>query len=853
MCILLFLLLLLRLPLTLKAYDSDFPSANVSSSWENNPSIKTGTTEFSDGSILRPILLTYNYSRSYPPLGLGFFTNTSINPRPKSFYLILWCANRDNPVGKNATLDFIAEGDLILKDSDGRHVWSTGTYGFSVERMELTLRGNLVLLNRSGGIVWQSSDHPTDTWLPNQKIFIGRSLVARISPSNLSTGIYSLSVKNNGVWANLVSSHPKPYAILTSDVQTGLGSWSFGDDSAINAYGTYLQFELGNKHDDFRYIVMKPNGHLILYRVEKVGGFGFPVTPYLDVLNGFDFADDCSYPTVCGHYGVCVGGVQCRCPGEAGKLNYFRLVSESQPNLGCQEITPLSCKLDSQSQNFVTLVNSSYYDYEPVLSNVDVDRCKKKCLENCSCKGALFEPILNFTLFIQMPSQGPETRRPPPGQVQPNPNRPSYLVQVMVPSIMGGLVLVIFIAGICYFYRTPKKLKRADHLEEGDDQVIETLTRFSFEDLRSNTNNFQTKLGRGGFGTVFEGVLRDGTKVAVKCLDSVGQGRREFLAEVNTIGKVNHFNLVRLIGYCAKQSNKLLVYEYMCNGSLDKWIFNLDRAQTLQWKTRQKIIHGVAKGLEYLHECCSTKIIHFDIKPQNILLDEHFNAKISDFGLAKLIDRDQSLVLTRLKGTPGYLAPELFGVAHISVKADVYSFGIVILEIVCGRKNLDQTKCTPLIYKVREKAEKDRLCDLINEHDEDMHRHIEEAIRMIKIALWCLQTHDRRPSMSLIVKILEGSVELNSVTECPYEGISGHKEVKEMIKIGLWHLQTHDRRPPLLMVVKVLDGLADADIITEHHSISKCFTEINPNASLPPEALILSGPREGVRKTVVNL
>ncbi|XAR56451.1 Non-specific serine/threonine protein kinase [Bertholletia excelsa] len=320
--------------------------------------------------------------------------------------------------------------------------------------------------------------------------------------------------------------------------------------------------------------------------------------------------------------------------------------------------------------------------------------------------------------------------------------------------LLRNVILVIFIAGICYFYRTPKKLKRADHLEEGDDQVIETLTRFSFEDLRSNTNNFQTKLGRGGFGTVFEGVLRDGTKVAVKCLDSVGQGRREFLAEVNTIGKVNHFNLVRLLGYCAKQPNRLLVYEYMCNGSLDKWIFNPDRA-TLQWKTRQKIIHGVAKGLEYLHECCSTNIVHFDIKPQNILLDEHFNAKISDFGLAKLIDRDQSLVLTRPKGTPGYLAPELFGGAHISVKADVYSFGIVILKIVC----------TPLIYKVREKAEKDRLCDLINEHDEDMHRHKEEAIRMIKIALWCLQTHDRRPSMSMIVKILEGSVELNSVTE----------------------------------------------------------------------------------------
>ncbi|XP_027061915.1 G-type lectin S-receptor-like serine/threonine-protein kinase SD2-5 [Coffea arabica] len=206
-------------------------------------------------------------------------------------------------------------------------------------------------------------------------------------------------------------------------------------------------------------------------------------------------------------------------------------------------------------------------------------------------------------------------------------------------------------------------------------------TRFPFEDLKIATANFSKKLGQGGFGSVFEGSLRDGTKVAVKCLDGIGQVKKSFLAEVESIGSIHHVNLVRLVGFCAEKSHRLLVYEFMSNGSLEKWIYRQGQEIVLDWKCRRKIVLDIAKGLTYLHEDCRQKIIHLDIKPQNILLDDKFNAKLSDFGLSKLIDRDQSQVVTTMRGTPGYLAPEWLS-AVITEKVDVYSFGAVVVSFL---------------------------------------------------------------------------------------------------------------------------------------------------------------------------
>lgn len=263
---------------------------------------------------------------------------------------------------------------------------------------------------------------------------------------------------------------------------------------------------------------------------------------------------------------------------------------------------------------------------------------------------------------------------------------------------------------------------------------------------------------------MFKGKLADGTRIAVKRLDKMSQGMREFVAEVETIGSLHHFNLVRLVGFCAEKTCRLLVYEHMTNGSLDNWIFNSDQEHYLPWQTRKKIILDIAKGLAYLHEDCRQKIIHFDIKPHNILLDENFNAKVSDFGLSTLINRDESQILTTMRGTPGYLAPE-WKELRVTVKVDVYSFGIVLLEIVCKRRNVESSRSESsfhLLKLLQKKAEEDQLIDIVEGLDEDMVTNKEEVVRMIRIGAWCLQNDPaERPFMSTVVKVLEGVMEIN--------------------------------------------------------------------------------------------
>ncbi|XAR56455.1 Non-specific serine/threonine protein kinase [Bertholletia excelsa] len=657
------------------AYKTDNPSTSISKSWLNYPSNETGHVLFAEGSSLRPILIRYDTSKNRPPLCLGFFSNKTSSPpntfnlvlvlvqelRPEdkdhpdnnqwaidefSALIILWAANRDRPVGENATLDFTAQGDLILREKDGSLVWSTRTSGRAVSRMEISMEGNLVLLTSNNDAVWQSFDFPVDTWLPNQKINYGGRLISRNASADLSSGNYYLAVTKTGLDLNSSTPGSGPQGnhgtlIARKSITLSSPGLDFGQNKSagIDFYPTYAQFTTDVTTDGFEYIYLEPNGNLFLYKSERINKYDFPSMITVDIL----------------------------------------------------------------------------------------------------------KDVMN-------------------GRKSSGGKRPVYLVAVLAPALSVVFVSIALIVGIWYFFKQQRN-KEDDVEEEGDDQVVETLTKFTFEEMKCCTKSFQIKLGGGGFGSVFEGKLRDGRKVAVKCLESMGQGKKEFLAEVNTIGKVDHFNLVRLIGYCTDKSHRLLVYEYMCNGSLDKWIFNPQKSRDLTWTHRQKIIHGVAKGLEYLHEACSRNIIHFDIKPQNILLDRDFNPKISDFGLAKLIDQSQSMVLTALKGTPGYLAPELLGCINISVKADVYSFGIVILEIVCGRKNLDLSEPIPLLDIVKQKTIEGRLEDLIEGCSEDIRSNREEALNMIKVALWCLQIHYRRPSMSMVVKVLEGSTEGDLVTD----------------------------------------------------------------------------------------
>ncbi|MBA0629275.1 hypothetical protein Godav_023858 [Gossypium davidsonii] len=325
--------------------------------------------------------------------------------------------------------------------------------------------------------------------------------------------------------------------------------------------------------------------------------------------------------------------------------------------------------------------------------------------------------------------------------------------------LCGLLGLVVL--GAFFFLRSRNRFQEVeeDHL----DNMLGMPTRFSYEELKNITKNFSNKLGEGGFGSVSQGTLPSGSQVAVKHLFGIGPVNKSFVAEVQTIGSIHHFNLVSLVGFCAEKFNRLLVYEYMANGSLDRWIFNKNQDLSLDWQVRKKIILDIAKGLAYLHEDCNRKIIHLDIKPQNILLDENFNAKVSDFGLSKLIEKDQSQVVTSMRGTPGYMAPEWLSLV-ITEKVDVYSFGIIVLEVLCGRRNIDgsqQEEDRHLLKLFGRKEEEGQLLDLVDKCSNDMQSNAVEVVEMMKVAAWCLQTdYARRPSMSAVVKLFEGSVDV---------------------------------------------------------------------------------------------
>ncbi|KAK7329272.1 hypothetical protein VNO77_23427 [Canavalia gladiata] len=290
--------------------------------------------------------------------------------------------------------------------------------------------------------------------------------------------------------------------------------------------------------------------------------------------------------------------------------------------------------------------------------------------------------------------------------------------------------------------------------------------KFSDQHLKIATNNYSNLLGSGGFGAVYKGKFRDGTMVAVKVLRGSTSNDRieeQFMAEVGTIGKFHHLNLVRLYGFCFEKNSKALVYEYMENGSLDNYLFHENNA--LGFERLYEIAVGTAKGIAYLHEECQQRIIHYDIKPGNILLDNNFNPKVADFGLAKLCNRENThITMTGVRGTLGYAAPELwmpkFPVTH---KCDVYSFGILLFEIIGRRRhfNVDlpesQEWFPTWVWKKFDAGELEELTIAcrIEENNKDI------AERMVNVALSCVQYRpESRPIMSDIVKMLEGSIDI---------------------------------------------------------------------------------------------
>ncbi|KAL4563196.1 hypothetical protein LXL04_027232 [Taraxacum kok-saghyz] len=331
--------------------------------------------------------------------------------------------------------------------------------------------------------------------------------------------------------------------------------------------------------------------------------------------------------------------------------------------------------------------------------------------------------------------------------------------------------------------RVQKKPISSSHRElEGFS--LDNIRNFSYKELRLATDNFDrnAKIGRGGFGIVYKGILNDGTQIAVKtlCAESK-QGVREFLTEINTISNVRHQNLVELIGCCVEGTHRILVYEYLENNSLDYALLGKrSHVGELDWKRRSEICIGTARGLAYLHEELEPHIVHRDIKASNILLDKDFTPKIGDFGLAKLFPDTITHISTKIAGTTGYLAPEYVLGGQLTMKADVYSFGVLVLEIVSGRSSSSWGGSQKLLLEwAWEVYEEGNLLEVVDPDLKEAYDS-EEVTKYIKVAFFCTQaTAGRRPIMSQVVDMLTRNIRLNEKEITPpgfFQDSNGNKK-----------------------------------------------------------------------------
>ncbi|XP_073223285.1 LEAF RUST 10 DISEASE-RESISTANCEUS RECEPTOR-LIKE PROTEIN KINASE-like 2.1 isoform X2 [Cicer arietinum] len=354
-------------------------------------------------------------------------------------------------------------------------------------------------------------------------------------------------------------------------------------------------------------------------------------------------------------------------------------------------------------------------------------------------------------------------------------------------AIRNMLGIILFSIMLIHIYR-----RRHASIYEKIEDFLQGNTlmpiRYSYREIKQMTKGFKVKLGEGGYGDVYKGKLRSGPFVAIKMLKIKSKANgQEFISEVATIGRIHHSNVVRLIGFCVEGSKRALVYEYMSNRSLDQYIFNKEGVISLTNNQIYEISLGVARGISYLHQGCDMQILHFDIKPHNILLDENFIPKISDFGLAKLYPIDHSIVtLTAARGTIGYMAPELFyqNIGGVSYKADVYSFGMLLIEMASRRRNLNthvehssQLYFPFWIYDHLAKSRERKMEDVIMEEINDVLK------KMFLVAFWCIQLRPiDRPSMNKVVEMLEGEIENIEIPPKPL--LFPHETIQENIDIN---------------------------------------------------------------------
>ncbi|KAH0760293.1 hypothetical protein KY290_023786 [Solanum tuberosum] len=687
---------------------------------------------------------------------------------------VVWVANRENPLNNtsSAVLKVTRPGILALLNDKNETIWSTNT-SRSVQNPVAVLldSGNLVVKeandNSPEDFLWQSFHFPTDTLLPDMKL-----------GKNFKTGheVYLSSWKNDndpapGEFTRNIDPTGYPQALTKSgtNVMARIGPWNGLRWSGapiplleccfyqftFNEEEVYYSFSLINSLDLTR-LVLTSNGYIQhLKWVEWTKRWH----TYYNLP-----ADYCDTHSLCGAYGSCDidDTPVCGCL-EKFVARYPQQWEKGDWSEGCVRRTPLNCKKEHVFIKYsrIKLPNTKYSQYNKTMT---LKGCRQVCSRNCSCtayssldisngdKGCLlwFGELVDIRklseggqdIFIKMDSSEHES--------EAGSKTKKAKILAVIFSLLMAMILLILI--LLWYKRKNKKLKLKEDFE---------LPLFPLLTITRATNNFSVnnKIGEGGFGPVYKGVLEEGEEIAVKRLSRTSmQGIDEYKNEVIYIAKLQHRNLVRLLGCCIQGEEKMLIYEYMPNNSLDSYIFDQTKNKLLDWPKRFNIINGIARGLLYLHQDSRLRIIHRDLKASNVLLDTEMNPKISDFGMARSVTGNEMGAKTRnVVGTHGYMSPEYAVDGMFSVKSDVFSFGVLVLEIVSGKKNrgfMHQDHNLNLLGHAWKLYKDDRSLELADEQLADS-CNISQVLRSIQVGLLCVQQHpDDRPSMSSVVHML---------------------------------------------------------------------------------------------------
>ncbi|XP_024020998.1 G-type lectin S-receptor-like serine/threonine-protein kinase At2g19130 [Morus notabilis] len=715
---------------------------------------------------------------------------------------IVWVANREKPVMDRFSSEVrISNGNLVLFNESKLLIWSTNVNSSSSHSTVAVLldNGNLVLKdesNLSKPILWESFDYLTDTWLPGSKLGYNKEHHHK----NFITSWKNLEDPSPGLFSfELVPSENSSVIMWNkSRIHWSGGAWvesyksfSLIPEMKLSSYYNFT-FVSNDKEIYLTYSII-PDKKKNIYALNNTNGisrFVMDVSGQIKEMilmpnNVWDLywtqpREKCKAEAFCGAYGSCneKSTPSCNC------LNGFEPKSRRDWDLkdysgGCIRKTKLQCgnnaSADGERDRFADIPSMLLPENKQSKYVENIEACESICFNNCSCTAYSYDNTgcsiwSGDLLDLQQLEAGDGKGRSiyirlAASEFQSTKHGKGPITGVVVGSVVASIVVVLVLISFLVLRR--KKMDWRGKGMEG------SLMAFGFRDLQNATKNFSEKLGGGGFGSVFKGILPDSTMIAVKKLEGVGQGEKQFRAEVSTIGTIQHVNLVRLRGFCSQGAKKLLVYDFMSNGSLASHLFHQNTSKVLDWKTRYQIALGTARGLVYLHEECRDCIIHCDIKPENVLLDADFCPIVADFGLAKLVGREFSRVLTTMRGTRGYLAPEWIAGVAITSKADVYSFGMMLFELVSGRRNSEQTEVdgklkyfpSMAISAIVEGGDVLNLLDRRLEGNVDL----EEVEKVCKVACWCIQDNEaHRPSMSQVVQMLEGNMDvyLPPVPQC---------------------------------------------------------------------------------------